>query len=361
MKILHMHPTLAGGGIEAMICGLCNEMICAHNVTICTIFEPKETDVFEKKIDKRIRRASLGKTTPGFSLIEIYKIYRFIKEGHYDVVHIHGFFYYYAFAIALLHNRVKFYYTIHSDAKMENSYWDSKIIWLKTKFFRRNYIRPITISEASQKSFYELYGVNSFLIHNGVPKPTGKEIAPIVQKQRKTNNTLVFLHPGRINRAKNQVALCEVFDRLIKEQEDVVLLIAGGNYDNHIYAKISTFFSEKIIYLGERSDITALLSASDAMCLPSIWEGLPVTLLEALSVGCIPICSPVGGIVNVIEHRKNGLLSTDSSVDAYYNAIKEFIALPKEKKIAMKTQCLHTFERFDIANVAAEYLRVYTM
>lgn len=44
----------------------------------------------------------------------------------------------------------------------------------------------------------------------------------------------------------------------------------------------------------------------DAMCLPSIWEGLPVTLLEALSVGCIPICSNVGGIPDVIESGMNG-------------------------------------------------------
>ena len=47
MKILHFHPSLSGGGIEAMICGLANEMCRqGHDVTIGTIFKPKDTDIF---------------------------------------------------------------------------------------------------------------------------------------------------------------------------------------------------------------------------------------------------------------------------------------------------------------------------
>ena len=44
MKILHIHPSMAGGGIEAMICGLVNEMAKVHDVTLCTIFEPKKDE-----------------------------------------------------------------------------------------------------------------------------------------------------------------------------------------------------------------------------------------------------------------------------------------------------------------------------
>ena len=50
---------------------------------------------------------------------------------------------------------------------------------------------------------------------------------------------------------------------------------------------------------------------------------MPVTLLEALSVGCIPICSPVGGIVNVVKHGVNGLLSKDSTEEEYYLTVKK--------------------------------------
>ena len=46
MKILHIHPAMAGGGIEAMICGLANEMVKTHEVTVCSIFMPKPKDIF---------------------------------------------------------------------------------------------------------------------------------------------------------------------------------------------------------------------------------------------------------------------------------------------------------------------------
>lgn len=69
----------------------------------------------------------------------------------------------------------------------------------------------------------------------------------------------------------------------------------------------------------------------DAMCLPSIWEGLPVTLLEALSVGCVPICSNVGGIPDVVESGINGFLSSSSSEEDYYEAMLEYFAKLEEE------------------------------
>lgn len=51
MKILQIHHSLAGGGVESMVCGLANEMIKTEDVTVCSIFEPKPTDVFWYKID----------------------------------------------------------------------------------------------------------------------------------------------------------------------------------------------------------------------------------------------------------------------------------------------------------------------
>ena len=68
MKILHIHPSMAGGGIEAMICGLVNEMAKVHDVTLCTIFEPKKEDVFENKLSSSVHRISLGKKYQVFLL-----------------------------------------------------------------------------------------------------------------------------------------------------------------------------------------------------------------------------------------------------------------------------------------------------
>ena len=359
MKILHIHPSMGGGGIEAMICALVNEMSKRNDVTLCTIYSPKKNDVFEQKLSASVHRISLGKNKEGFSVKEIFKIYNVIRNGNYDVVHIHGFFYYYALAVYLLHKRVKFVYTIHSDAYRESAIWDRRFMLLKKQAFNRRYVHPITISKESKRSFSEFYGLDSTLIYNGIPDYTYDTNVDRLKDYRFTEKTRIFLHPGRITEAKNQVVLVKSFNRLIKDGYDVVLLIAGQKQDMQIWTEIEPYLNDRIIYLGERNDVRNLLSEADAFCLPSIWEGMPVTLLEALSVGCIPICSPVGGIPEVINNGENGFLSSDSSEETYYKALKSFVFCTDIEIKDMKQNCLKTFDNFRISEVAKKYIEVY--
>ena len=120
-----------------------------------------------------------------------------------------------------------------------------------------------------------------------------------------------------------------------------------------------TYFSQRMVFLGSRSDVVELMSQADAMCLSSIWEGLPVTLLEALSVGCIPICSPVGGIVDVVKDGCNGLLSEDSSEEAYYNALSRYLSMTPSEVEEMKHRCMISFDPYDIKHTAAMYVEQY--
>ena len=134
----------------------------------------------------------------------------------------------------------------------------------------------------------------------------------------------------------------------------------GSLEDKAIYASLQPYLSGRIVYLGERNDVPKLMAHADAFCLPSLWEGLPVTLLEALSVGCIPLCAPVGGIVNVIESGKNGLLSKDSSEQEFFSTVKTFIGLSDEERGVMKQNVLRSFEKYDIKNCAKQYIKVYS-
>ena len=361
MKILQIHTKMVSGGIEAIVCNLSNELVKSHDVTLCTIFQPTEEDVFYCKLDSKVKKVTIGKKKFGFSVKEIWKIYRIVSQGHYDVVHIHGCFQYYFLAIALLHSKVKFIYTIHSDARKENQAWDWKLFRLKKFMFSHRWMSPVTISYASQQSFEDLYHCKSNLIFNGIAKSQYKYSSRnVVDEYRKTKLTKVFLHAGRISEPKNQLVLCKVFRKLVKEDLDVVLIIVGSLEDKAIYASLQPYLSGRIVYLGERNDVPKLMAHADAFCLPSLWEGLPVTLLEALSVGCIPLCAPVGGIVNVIESGKNGLLSKDSSEQEFFSTVKTFIGLSDEERGVMKQNVLRSFEKYDIKNCAKQYIKVYS-
>lgn len=361
MRILHIHTKMVSGGIEAMVCNLVNEMSKTHDVTLCTIFRPEEDDVFYKKLSPQVTKITLGKNHFGFSIREIWKVYRVIVKGDYDVVHIHGCFQYYFLAIALLHSKVRFVYTIHSDARKENQAWDWRLFWLKRYMFVHKWMLPVTISEVSQKSFENLYHCFSYLIYNGISRfVTNVSCNAFVSALRRTPQTIVFIHAGRISKPKNQLVLCKVFSQLIAEGEDVMLVIAGSPEEKAIFESLKPYFSDRIVYLGERNDVIDLMSQADAFCLPSIWEGLPVTLLEALSVGCIPICSPVGGIVDVVQSGTNGLLSKDCSEPEYLSTIRSFLNFTSEERSAMKIAALRSFDKYDIKNCANQYLKVYS-
>ena len=95
MRIAQMHRNLGTGGIEAMICGLSNELSKNQDVTVCTIVQPSPDDKFYKELAPGIKRESIGRTGGGKPFKEMVRIARFVRDGNFDIVHIHGFFYFF--------------------------------------------------------------------------------------------------------------------------------------------------------------------------------------------------------------------------------------------------------------------------
>lgn len=360
MRILHITPSLLGGGVGAVICHLANEMAKEHDVTVCSIFEPKETDLFWHRLSPQVKKGTCHKTAKGVSLKVLKDIARFIRDGRYDVVHIHCFLTYYLLAIAVCPRKTKFFYTIHSDAEKENVRWDARLLMIKKWLFRTKRVVPISVSKVSQESFERLYRCSCHLVYNAIPEPKlPKETNSLIASARLTPATKVFVNPARIDEPKNQVVLCKVFKRLIEEGEDVVLLIAGWKAKPYIYEALEPLLCDRIRYIGERTDIQQLLRDSNGMCLPSIYEGLPMVLLEALAVGCTPICAPVGGIVNVIENGVNGFLSRSSDFEDYYQTMHTYLHLEEKQIEEIKEEARKSFVKYDIAFAAKEYCKIY--
>ena len=359
MKILHMCESLArGGGIASFISDITSAQVLHHNVTIGLI--NKQTKEYRINIAKDVKVVEFGKLKAGFSIKYPIHIYNYIKKSKFDIVHVHSSFLYYALSVILLHKFTKFVYTIHSDAVQENaSRWDRMFFWLKKMCFQLGWMHPVTLSNASKKSFDDLYGMDSKLIPNGIRRCEVQFDTNLLDQYRYTSNTRVFYHPGRISEAKNQVVLCEAFRQLILDGQDVVLLISGTKQDIHIYSQLENYFSDRIVYLGERKDVLELLNEADAMCLPSKWEGMPIVLLEALSVGCLSICAPVGGIPEIIQDGYNGLLASSSNLDDYIESLCRYLYLSKETIAKMKAHAKNTFDEYTIEKCSSKYCRFY--
>lgn len=349
---------MGAGGIEAIICGLSNELAKAHEVTVCTLRQPVEGEVFYERLAPAVRKETIGKTEATSPVKVVFQVYKYLKKSDFDVVHIHCFFYFYILAVLLLHRKKRFFYTVHNDAEKENMPWDRRLLAIKRFCFRKGWIHPVTISPASQESFYRLYHCDSTLIQNGTPRPAVVS-APVAAPYRLTPRTRVLVNPARIDPQKNQGMLCRVVDRLVREGHDICLVIAGPNHKEVSYREMEPFFSDRIRYIGECADIPSLLHDADGMVLSSVYEGMPVVIIEAFAVGCPCICTPVGGIVNMIEDGVNGFLSTEVSEEAYYAALHRFLSLTEEENAALRRRTQDSFEPYDIARMASDYQQCY--
>ena len=86
---------------------------------------------------------------------------------------------------------------------------------------------------------------------------------------------------------------------------------------------------------------------------------MPITLIECFSVGTIPLCTPVGGIVNMIKDGENGLLADGTSMEDIKNLLKRFMSLSNEEKIRMKEASLNSFPSYSIEYCGKQYNRLF--
>lgn len=113
-----------------------------------------------------------------------------------------------------------------------------------------------------------------------------KEIREKKRKELRVDDQLVICHIGRFSREKNHTFLIDIFKELSSRQDAVLLLCGEGDLKEEIEEKVKALnLEDKVSFLGMRRDISEILQAVDVLILPSLHEGLPITLVEAQAAG----------------------------------------------------------------------------
>jgi glycosyltransferase involved in cell wall biosynthesis len=169
---------------------------------------------------------------------------------------------------------------------------------------------------------------------------------------------------GRLNKPKNYPFLVEALADLLRRKpeyrERLQVLIAGdGDQRDVIESLISKYeLNEIFCLLGVRSDIPDLLSKSDIFVMSSSYEGLPISLLEAIGAGLPVLVTDVGGNGEVLQMTGAGMISSPSDVTGFSRALERLLS-DESLRGQYSSAGLMAIERFSISSVAHDYMHVY--
>jgi len=139
-----------------------------------------------------------------------------------------------------------------------------------------------------------------------------------------------------------------------------VVILGRGALHSALAAEAETLgIPDRIHLLGYRDDVKEWLGAMDVFTMPSLSEGLPLSLLEAMSVGVPPVVTQVGGMPEVVRDGETGFIVPPGNGAALANRISFLLG---NRSVAAKMgtaarDCI--LERFTVNRMAAEYRDVY--
>lgn len=167
---------------------------------------------------------------------------------------------------------------------------------------------------------------------------------------------------GRIAASKGMTELLEACKELKQQHIPFRLHIAGkeeieGQYLPAFKEALGDNFVYEGIVSGDQK--TAFLQQIDTFILPSYFEGLPMSLLEAMSFASVPITTMVGSIASIVEDGQNGIAITTHTVPAIVDAVKHLLA-DNVKRRALSTMAKQTiFSRFSPEEYTAKLNSIY--
>jgi glycosyltransferase involved in cell wall biosynthesis len=305
-------------------------------------------------------------------------IYQLLKSHQFDILHTHGGTagFWMRLVAARLKTQPKLIHTYHGLHYLNFSQASNRAIYqqFKGEVFRLidRFLVPYTdkIICVCRSDYDRAIAVGiaiperTSIVYNGIE--TDKFTKYIDNKQPDKSNHLfgiaptefVFGNVGRLHVQKGHKFLLQAFAN-VDARARLAIVGDGELRDELIELADELQISDRVSFLGTRADIAEFLSAIDVFVLPSLWEGQPIALLEALAMGKPCIASSVDGIPEIIKNGINGYLVNPTDVNELTKIMNLAIANPEllQKSAASRTAPIDP--KFFAQNMAAEIANIY--
>jgi L-malate glycosyltransferase len=183
-------------------------------------------------------------------------------------------------------------------------------------FVNRRMVHGVLVnSRAAGNELIERFGVNPDKIHEipaGVDVAKFAESPPDDQLRRELGfeGMMVVGAVGKLSRVKNHALFLRAAARLASARRNVAFLIVGDGALRKELEDLAGWLgiANRTLFLGERADVPRLLALTDVFVMPSVSEGLPNAVMEAMSAGVPVVATNVGGVSELVEDGVTGRL-----------------------------------------------------
>lgn len=369
MKVLHLIDSGGLYGAEKMLLALVQEQV--YQGLSPTILSAGEPGIEEKAIEAEARRLNLSimpwRMRPGFNLSGAREIFRWAKANGFELLHSHG--YKFNVLMGLWPEPIRglpLITTLHGYVKAPR-YTKAWLYELLDRLILPQMQQVFVVSETMKKQLpagvacsdrlaVVVNGLNVESIVEDSHQPVEGRLIPFLERHNP-----VILAVGRLSREKGFERLLDAFADIINHHSLAGLLIVGEGRqrrDLEEQAKVLGV-EDHVLMPGYVENVAALMANSDVLCMPSHTEGLPITLLEAMSVGVPIVASSVGEIPQVMGQGQGGTVLKDLSAPALAKALCAAIANGKDGNDAVDWSRNRVVESYSVNAMAANYLQAY--
>ena len=361
MKIAQVICSLGSGGAEKFVTDFSCSLAKRKHVVDVVIIDEFSNDLFEKSMvdnltNKGVNVFSLGRK-PGSGLrglFVLFRLLRLVRKNNYDLVHSHLELSHRMTAIArIFTGSLKHCITVHSSDER----WG-----ILTRFFTRG-AHIVCCSDSVRSSNSQLR--NNIVINNGISlisSASSKVVREIRNELSVSSSALLVTSVGNLRKPKNYLFSLDVFSHLsqMHVNRDLHFVICGdGDEYTHIKEKANIFgLSNRVHLLGARSDVPLILSASDIFLSTSVIEGLPISVLEAFSVGVPCVLSPIPAHLEISKDVDGCFIPTLLSAESYAREISKALNMGYEKS-SLREERLGMLNQYDADSCCDNYLSFF--
>lgn len=363
-----MHPatiaqlieTDGPGGAEILVIAFC-EALRERGYNVLPILPPPRNGWLHGQLKGagfEPRSVELLGRPLGSSIAELRQLF---QSHHVDVAHSHEFTMGVLGSVAARLSGVRHMWTLHGNQTMTQA--------LRRRIAIRTAIRlsqaTTAVSEDTRRHLNDTLGGPArriVTIPNGIPDRPGVRL-PTRHGLGVVDDELLLLSVGSLVPRKGH----DVLLRALHQLEDRPglrrwkLAIAGQGESAKDLEQLAQELglADRVMLLGQRSDIPDLQAAADLFVMPSLWEGLPLAVLEAMMAGNAVVASNISGIPEAIRHNVDGLLVPPGNEDQLADALSQVMAGDTVREGFGRSARQRALERFSSDAMIDRYEALY--